>query len=122
MKIYIAAPYPLRNYARQVADMLVEHGFIVTARWMKDGDELSDEWARNDLDDVRSADLLLAINSEVWRNKGTGGRHIEFGYALALGKKIVVMGVRTNIFHYLSNVVVVESEIALVAMLNSLSD
>jgi hypothetical protein len=31
----------------------------------------------------------------------TGGRHVEFGLALAQGKRVIVVGPRENVFHYL---------------------
>ncbi len=30
---------------------------------------------------------------------GKGGRHIEHGYAVATGKRLIVVGPRENIFH-----------------------
>ena len=30
---------------------------------------------------------------------GKGGRHVEHGYAMALGKRIVVVGPREHVFH-----------------------
>jgi hypothetical protein len=32
-------------------------------------------------------------------NSGRGGRHVEFGYAMALGKRLIVVGHRENLFH-----------------------
>lgn len=108
MKIYVAAPYPDRDSAIVVMHMLEAQGHVVTSRWLKSPDELADEHARKDLDDVAEADVLLAINGRDWENAGTGGRHVELGYAIALGKEIVLMGRRSNIFHYLSCVRVIE--------------
>jgi hypothetical protein len=31
----------------------------------------------------------------------TGGRHVEFGLALAQGKRMIMVGPRENVFHYL---------------------
>ena len=31
----------------------------------------------------------------------TGGRHVEFGLALAQGKRMIIVGPRENVFHYL---------------------
>jgi hypothetical protein len=31
-------------------------------------------------------------------NKG-GGRHVEFGYGMAKGKRLVLIGERENVFH-----------------------
>jgi nucleoside 2-deoxyribosyltransferase len=109
MKIYIAGAYPLRDAAIDVMQILEARGHVVTSRWLKAPDELCDEHARKDLDDVAEADLLLALNADGWENKGTGGRHVEFGYALALHKQIVLVGRRSNIFHHLNVVSVIDS-------------
>ena len=108
MKIYIAAPYPIRDLAIEVMTTLEDAGHVITSRWLKSPDELADEHARKDLADVDEADLLLAMNPEGWENSGTGGRHVELGYAIARGKQVVLWGERTNIFHYLSNVRVIK--------------
>lgn len=108
MKVYIAAPYPLRAHAIDVMHHLEALGHVVTSRWLKSPDELADEHARKDLADVAEADVLLALNPPRWEDAGTGGRHVEFGYALALEKQIVLVGERSNIFHYLSDVRVIE--------------
>lgn len=107
MKIYIAAPYPLRDLAIDIMSELKCMGHSVTSRWLKVPDEMNDEFARQDLADVTEADLLLAFNPRGWEERGTGGRHVEFGYALALDKQVVVFGVKSNIFHHLSNVRVI---------------
>lgn len=107
MKYYISAPYPCRDDAIEVMHKLEALGHTITSRWLKSPDELADEHARKDLADVAEADVLLALNYAGWENKGTGGRHVELGYAIALGKRIVLVGARSNIFHYLSDVMVV---------------
>lgn len=109
MKVYIAAPYPIRDYAIWVMHQLEARGYEVTSRWLKAPDELADEHARKDLADVDAADILLALNPPDWHNAGTGGRHVEFGYAVARGKQIVLWGAKSNIFHYLSDVKVIDS-------------
>jgi len=109
MKIYIAAPYPIRQQAIQAKEYLERHGHIVTSRWLiEEQTGMSHQHAQGDLEDVAAAQLLLALHPEGWHNKGTGGRHVELGYALALGKQIVVIGQRTNNFHYLDCVRVIE--------------
>lgn len=108
IKVYIAAPYPERALAVKTMQRLEWQDIEVTSRWLKGGDALTDEWARNDLDDVARADVLLALNPIGYSNMGTGGRHVELGYAIALNKAIVLVGERTNIFHYLSNIKVLD--------------
>ena len=117
MKVYIAAPYPIRDTAIEMMKTLEANGHVVTSRWLKAPDELADEHARKDLDDVRAADVLLAVNSPGWENVGTGGRHVELGYALALRKHIILLGERTNIFHYLSHICICNSIEAVVEWL-----
>lgn len=115
--VYIAAPYPTRDNAIRIMTLLEGYGFQVTSRWLKAHDTLSDSDARKDLDDIARADVLLALNGLDWVNQGSGGRHVEFGYALALGIPIVMLGPRSNIFHHLTHVMIVEDETAMIGRL-----
>ena len=108
LRVYIAAPFPERDYAIAVMRACEARGFAVASRWLKGTDELDDVHARNDLADVAAADWLVALNPPGYENKGTGGRHTELGYALALGKPVALVGERSNIFHYLSDIVRVD--------------
>jgi nucleoside 2-deoxyribosyltransferase len=110
--VYIAAPYPAREAAIDLMATLDAAGFEVTSSWLVEDDMLTDEFARKDLDDIDRADALVAMNPPEWAERGTGGRHVEFGYALAQGKPIVLVGARSNIFHHLMTVhVVTEDEL-----------
>jgi nucleoside 2-deoxyribosyltransferase len=62
------------------------------------------KYAIQDLDDIDQAEILV-----LFAVTGTpiprAGRHVEFGYALAKNKKLVVVGdVKENIFHYLPGI------------------
>jgi hypothetical protein len=108
MRVYIAAPYPLRDEAIETMHALEARGHTVTSRWLKGMSEnTDDEWAREDLQNVRTADALLLLHPEEWNDRGTGGCHVEFGYALAFNKQIVLLGKPSNIFHCLSIVRVI---------------
>jgi len=108
MRIYIAAPYPIRHQAVEVMNWLEATGHTVTSRWLRGEVEgNTDENARKDFDDIASSDALLLINPQDWANVGTGGRHVELGYALAIGITVILLGVRTNVFHHHSNVRVI---------------
>jgi hypothetical protein len=110
LKVYIAAPFPLRAEAVKLMQFLEAAGHAVTSTWLrKDDMPDSDAAARLDLADVRRADVLVALNPPGWETKGSGGRHCELGSALTLGKPIVLMGPRTNTFHYHSDVEAVAS-------------
>lgn len=106
MQVYIAAPYPTREQAIALMHRLEAEGFGVTSTWLREDDELADKYAQLDLDDIGRCDALVLMNPEEWKNSGTGGRHVEFGWALGLNKHVVVVGERSNIFHYLDDVVI----------------
>lgn len=107
MVVYIAAPSELREQAAICKRVLELEGTIkVSSRWItmelfgsSDPNYLQ-TWAENDLADVKDADIVMLINPESFRTSGTGGRHVEVGYALALGKPVLVVGEQTNVFHY----------------------
>ena len=108
MNIYLAAPYPEREQAIAVMTLLEARGHTVTSRWLKELDALSDKDARKDLEDIRHAEVFLALNYHSWNNRGTGGRHFEMGYAYALNKLIILAGDRVNMFHHLETIKVIE--------------
>lgn len=101
MTAYLAAPYSERKRALEVLRELELNGVEVTSTWLTAAEhEMSDEWAQIDLADVARADVFVALNFMDWTECGRGGRHVELGYALALGKRIVLVGERSNIFHF----------------------
>jgi len=57
--------------------------------------------------DVKQCDLLINIADEVNTH---GGKHVELGIALALGKKIMVLGRKENIFHHHKSVIFFETD------------
>lgn len=72
-------------------------------------DELSGDllemYADIDVYDIKRADMLVFFSQDPKVPGVRGGRHVEFGIAHALGKTVVVVGPRENIFHYRKNVV-----------------
>lgn len=109
-RIYISAPFELQASARILRDHLVSHGFVVTSRWLDEAStstETHQEMAERDVADIISSDALLAMNPEDWKQKGTGGRHVELGVAYMAGLPTFVYGVRSNVFHSLKNVAAV---------------
>lgn len=122
MRVYIAAPFQERQQAQALMAKIEAAGISVTSSWLKQDDELSDQFARQDLKDVAYADALVALNPDGYADRGTGGRHVEFGYALALGKRIVLVGARTHIFHYLSEVRQAADAVHAVDVLLGMSD
>jgi nucleoside 2-deoxyribosyltransferase len=115
MKVYLAAPYSWKDQMNVFAKELREHGIVVTSRWLEEPHseqagqtvELNNEWrrfyARQDVEDVRAADLLVFFTDPTKRIV-RGGRHVEFGIAIEREMPIYVLGDQENIFHHLPNV------------------
>jgi len=121
-RVYIAAPYQLKEQADEVRALLnmSSPSIFVTSRWIDGPFKITNEEAGDmDLADVRSAEALVLINPKKWANSGTGGRHTEVGYALCLGLPIFVLGEPTNLFHAQQLVRVVDTTNELVAVLQS---
>ena len=120
MKIYIASRYDRRFEMLGVTGVLMRAGHVVTSRWIEgrgDGPEVA---AAEDLEDVLRADCLVSFTEEpavgvAWSARG--GRHVEFGLALAAGKRLCVVGPRENIFHFLPRVEVFRSTDDLISAL-----
>lgn len=112
-KYYFAARYSqnaqMRQYRKELESihMLVR----VTSRWIDlhnntlvtsfTPEQLAQDpvkcWeaGNRDLEDINDAYTLIAFSA----NGGKGGRHVEFGYALCKGKRLVIIGHREHIFH-----------------------
>lgn len=119
MKVYVAAPWAQKDYAKQVRDQLVAAGIECTSRWVDfkestPGNGMSEhpntmiQEAQNDFDDVKRADGLLLLNMQP-RGSETSGKAVETGLALAWGKRVVMVGEPTNVFHHLSEIWWVDS-------------
>lgn len=116
MNIYIACPYPERHYALVVRKFCLGRGWQVCARWLDpshDGlpafqtPELQRIDALEDMQDIASCDVMLVLSPLGYAERGTGGRHVELGIAIGLGKRIVLLGDPTNVFHRLPSIVVI---------------
>jgi nucleoside 2-deoxyribosyltransferase len=115
--IYIAARFSRRPEANALANKLKALGHTIVSRWVKpDSDHVAptglskqaadDErrrFAQEDFDDLCACDMIVSLQEEP-RNNSRGGRHVEFGMALALGKKVVCIGPRETVFHHLPQV------------------
>jgi len=62
------------------------------------------EFARDDIEDLMAADAMVCFTESPRSGPARGGRHVEFGYALAMGKRIIVVGYRENVFYCLPGV------------------
>ena len=111
MKIYLASRYSRIEEMQTYADQLYANGHEITSRWIKGNHQISDEglsiqaeeskriqFAQEDLEDLSTADIIIAFTEEPRATNSRGGRHVELGYALGLGKQIIIIGHRENVF------------------------
>ena len=132
MNIYIAASYSRRLEMQAYAAELKALGHDVTSRWLSgshdglddgtDSVEACARWAREDIEDICAANAMLCFTEPegVKHGRMRGGRHIEFGIAIALNiairidaarrpKRLIVVGPRENVFYCLSKLEVFET-------------
>lgn len=101
MKVYLAALFSARPDIAIVADRMKAAGVEVTARWVYGGEEglTREQIAVLDLEDIDAADTVVSFTHPRGTLTSGGGRHVEFGYGLAKGKKLILIGHRENVFH-----------------------
>lgn len=112
MNVYIAAPWAERDRAREAGELVEAAGHYITRKWWdheaasgqhaSEVDEthaqLLKEQAREDMFGVVTADALIVLNLSK-----SEGKAVETGIALMSDglHHLVLVGPRTNIFHYL---------------------
>lgn len=103
MKIYIAARFESQAEMRVWREKIQALGHEVTSRWLdvKEPYPPAETCAVVDLVDVRRADLVVCFSPRSGFYSGRGGRHVEFGYALAMGLPVLLVGEPENVFHWL---------------------
>lgn len=97
---YLAARFPRREEMESYVPKFEKAGFNVTARWVFGGEEglLRSEISVMDLEDVKNAEVLVLFTEEYGVPQPGGGRFVELGYAMALGKECYVIGDYENVF------------------------
>lgn len=108
-KVYVAAWFDWLQQAKAAASELERAGYIVTSPWITGETNTAKGYpfqraALDDLQGVREADYLMILTLPFGTFYNGGGRWVEFGYALALSKRMVVIGNHETIFCHLPNV------------------
>lgn len=120
MKVYLAAPYQMKETIKERAEQVRALGIEVTSRWLEEPhkpatqlNELTHEehraYATQDIEDVIAADVMVFFTDQT-KAIVRAGRHVEFGVAVAINKLIRPMSIlvvgsnHENIFHHLEGV------------------
>jgi len=108
VKVYVAAPWVRKSDAIAAGQQLEKNGFEVTSRWFHHEGNPSDptgstsplesiqDQARQDIDDVLRADVLVVLNLEK-----SEGKAVETGLAIGASIPVISVGSRSNIFQTL---------------------
>lgn len=118
MKIYLASRYSrLVELCEYKSILEALYAVEVTSRWLLGNHQVDDaglsqeakaeereRFAVEDFEDLMAADCVMSFTETPRSTNSRGGRHVEFGMALAAGKRCIVIGPRENVFHCLPNV------------------
>lgn len=118
--VYLAARYGRRAELAAVAHALRVIGFDVVSRWVFGAHESTEDVtsALEDIQDLERAEIVVSFTEgERAPGRARGGRHVEFGFGLARGKRLIVVGPRENVFHHLPGVEAVGSASQLLRLL-----
>ena len=117
--IYLAGMFSTIAKRKAQAAELRELGFDVTSRWIDETvphtveikdvpEQYSKETAIADKEDIEAAEYFIEFVPTAEELVATtvsamsrGGRHWEMGQADALGKEVLVVGPKENVFHFL---------------------
>jgi nucleoside 2-deoxyribosyltransferase len=102
---YFAARFSRRFELQGYRADLLRAGHEVTSRWIDDDDDTECDCAVRDVKDVEIADGLILFTEVPRETKTRHGRLVEFGIALALGKRLLAIGGHDeNVFFNLKEV------------------
>jgi len=96
MKVYVAAKFEEKDRVRLIYKRCRENGLEVTCDWTVEDDTgmvgeerraYHQKCAQADLDGVRNCDVLILLPHEHGK-----GMYFEMGAAIALGKRVIVVG------------------------------
>lgn len=117
MKIYFASRYSRHLQLQGFRSDVETLGHTITSRWINGDHQIDDaglsdqakeheriRFAQEDHDDLCDADWVISFTEPPRSSNSRGGRHVEFGIALALCKRVIVVGYRENVFHCLPKV------------------
>lgn len=100
---YLAAKLSKRDELLPIASLLMMQGHTVKTRWLMGLNEGTKEsqvaCADVDLNDIDDATHVVLFNLPTHDPEFSTGRQIEYGYALARGKTLVIVGECNSVFH-----------------------
>ena len=100
---------------QDLRNLFHQSGVRVTSEWLDINlqadftDEQFNTEAYVDLINIETADVFILYNPLSNQGMGSGGRHVEMGYALARNKHIILVGEKKeNVFQYIKEIIFLE--------------
>lgn len=111
MRVYLAAAFALKDTIRERSEELSTLGITPTSRWVYENvpsnttlGEVSEDYlvrtAQDDIEDIRDCTILAVVTQDPTVPRLRAGAIFEAGYAYGLGKRVISIGPRENIFFY----------------------
>ena len=98
--VFLSSRYSRREEMREIRDRIHTLGHKVQSRWIDAGVMEPVVAAIMDKQDAEQSDIVISFTG----GGRHGGRHVEFGIGIALGKLSAVVGEREHVFHHLPGV------------------
>jgi hypothetical protein len=112
-RIYLCAQFKEQELMKEWRRLLHNAGHVVMSRWLDklpSNDKVAGaNEATMDLIDIDIAEYVISHTLSRGDLFTGGGRHVEFGYALARHKNLINVGGYESVFHYLSQVKTVKT-------------
>lgn len=118
MRWYLASRYSRHPEMQEHAKVLEEAGQETVCRWIHGSHDMQEDahgnddrarFAIEDMEDLTMTDGVISFTEppvalKPVKTPSKGGRHVEFGLGIALNKRMVVIGPREHVFHFLPHV------------------
>ncbi len=110
MTFYFASKYSNLDALNEIKEKLeaTPHNHV-NSRWLHGGHTggtTGDKrrYAEDDMLDIERATTTVVFELPIGKAEPSTGRAFELGYAVALGKRVVLVGEKRSVFHYLSGI------------------
>jgi nucleoside 2-deoxyribosyltransferase len=108
LNVYVASSFKTADYVRWLRERLEDY-VNITSSWCEEQPLLPNDYreqpqearfrANEDYLDIERSDIVAVFTHE---ESTTGGLHVELGMAIALKKRVIIVGPKTNVFHYMN--------------------
>ncbi len=115
--IFLSSSYSRRGETKRHVLELVEVGYIVASTWLIgevpfsfDEDKLDECFATakalaiTNFEDLKEADTVICFAEPADSPNQRGNRHVEFGMAVGMGKRVILIGEPEIAFHCLPGI------------------